>query len=365
MAKFLFIDDKMINILTQEENASGGAAVQAFGWIRGLEELGHDIYLLTKYHGQPLKEQVQHMKIIKWFDMNKGIKLFRWIYYRLPYFYKTIKKVSPDYVYQGIPNWNSYFLGIICKLLRTKYILRISNDYFLDQRFNVRHSKFHKFFLMRGIKSAYCILCQNDYQYSVISKNFPGKRVFKISNPIVLQKNEIVQYEKRKHIAWLGLFQYQKNLELLYQIASALHQETFVIAGKASTKCDETTLKYLDHLKKRNNVRFVGFLERNEVPEFLSESKFLLNTSRYEGFSNTFLEAMAVGTPIISSDAVNPDEIIPKHQLGIIYKDLPDLLQQYGSLNSDIGRKMSENAYSYVSANHGHLTLSKKLLEIL
>ncbi|WP_394334865.1 hypothetical protein [Aquiflexum balticum] len=35
--------------------------------------------------------------------------------------------------------------------------------------------------------------------------------------------------------------------------------------------------------------------------EFLNQAKFLLSTSRYEGFSNTFHESMIVGTPILTT----------------------------------------------------------------
>ena len=58
---------------------------------------------------------------------------------------------------------------------------------------------------------------------------------------------------------------------------------------------------------------------------FLKEAKFLLSTSRYEGFSNTFLESMVVGTPILTTPAVNPDSIISDFELGYIYQDAEDL----------------------------------------
>lgn len=47
MAKFLFYDEMIINILAKDERPSGGAAVQAYGWIRGLLDAGEEINVLT------------------------------------------------------------------------------------------------------------------------------------------------------------------------------------------------------------------------------------------------------------------------------------------------------------------------------
>jgi glycosyltransferase involved in cell wall biosynthesis len=124
-------------------------------------------------------------------------------------------------------------------------------------------------------------------------------------------------------------------------------------------------LNSLQQLKQLPNVRFVGFLERDQVLPYLAKAKFLLNTSHYEGFSNTFLEAMSVGTPIITSENVNPDHIITKHKLGIVYKDVPDLQQQYASLSPEKYEVLSGNAFQYVVQQHDYKLLSRQLLSLL
>jgi len=364
MARFLFYDDKIINILLQEEKPSGGAAVQAYGWIRGLAEAGQDIYVMTNNNRSgSLKEECKDINLIPLYDPKKGIRWLRWLYYRLPYIYKKIKHTNPDYLYQGIPGWTSFLLGIICRKLNIKYILRISNDYLLDSRFYKNYSKTHRFFQRLGINATYCILCQNDYQLSIIKNEFPGKIAIKIPNPIFLKNNlTVVDVSSRQYIAWLGLYQYQKNLQLLYEIAYLLKEEQFLIAGKELDDCEEETRYYLDKLKQLPNVKFTGFLSREQVLPFLSKAKFLLNTSHYEGFSNTFLEAMSVRTPIMSSQKVNPDSIITKHNLGIVYQDSSDLQKQYLCLTSEAYEVMSNNTLNYVVQQHDYRILSERLI---
>jgi glycosyltransferase involved in cell wall biosynthesis len=368
MAKFLFYDDRLINIFLQEEKPSGGAAVQAYGWIKGLLDTGHDVYILTHWNDNvQLKEDCRELKIMPLFDQEKGIRWLRWLYYRLPFVYKRIKQTKPDFFYLGIPGWTSSLFGIICYLLQVKFIIRISSDIVLDDRPYKPLSIAEKFLQRIGFKLSYCILCQNDYQLGVIKKEFPQKRVIKLTNPFFsITSNYVESVGSRQYIAWLGIFRYPKNLKLLYEIAFLLKEEQFVIAGSKGTNgLDTETFTYLGKLKQLSNVRFIGFLNRKQVLPFLQNAKYLLNTSRYEGFSNTFLEAMSIGTPIITTNKVNPDSIISKFNLGVVYSDPADLKDQYLSVTEEAYRGLTQNCLNYVSKNHNYKSLAEKLVQSL
>ncbi|UCS95911.1 glycosyltransferase [Echinicola marina] len=366
--RFLFLDAKIINIISKNEKPSGGAAVQSFGWAKGLVETGHEVFIMTDLiKGGELKEEVKDLQLIPLYDERKGLRWIRWIYYRFPDLYTKIKKIQPDYLYQSVPGWSSFLIGIICKQLGVKYILRISNDYFLDDRFKNMHSTLHGFFMKLGMGMTDIILCQNDYQLGQLQKKHPHIRTKKITNPILYQSNNslVGDKKKRKYIAWLGIFQSQKNLKLLYEIATILTDTHICIAGKETSKIDKTSLLYLNKLRTMPNVTFMGFVDRNGVLPFLKGAKFLLNTSHYEGFSNTFLEAMTVGTPILSTPNVNPDGIIDRHQLGLIYANANQLSSQLDSLKPEEYKQLSENVIDYVSKNHNYKILAKNLVNIL
>ncbi len=338
--------------------------MQTFSWIRGLTKVGQEVYILTGNDtGAVLKEEYREFKIVPLYDNQKGIRWIRWGYYRLPYLYNTVKQVKPDYLYQSVPGWASFFIASFCHLLHIKYLLRISNDNLLDERINKHHSKLKRLFLEMGIKMAHCILCQNGYQLDQIRKKYPTKQAIKIPNPIFLTHPQSAgSFQERKYIAWVGLFQYQKNLGLLYKIASSLTGEQFRIAGKELPGADADTQLYVSKLRELPNVEFSGFLSRKEIPTFLAKAKYLLNTSHYEGFSNTFLEAMTVGTPIISSAKVNPDGFIQANRLGIVYHDVEDLLNQLRTVSPTDYVQMSANALTYVLQHHDHEVLAKRLL---
>jgi glycosyltransferase involved in cell wall biosynthesis len=141
--------------------------------------------------------------------------------------------------------------------------------------------------------------------------------------------------------------------------------ESFLVAGLAPSNPDPETGTYIEKLNDLSNVNFVGTVSRNEILDFFKKAKFLLNTSRYEGFSNTFLEAMCTGTPILSTAMVNPDGIISKYGLGYIYKDPTDIQGFLGTIDDVTYGMLSANCIEFVKNQHNHLHLGRKLLNFL
>jgi len=367
MARFLIIDEKIINLMQVNEKPCGGAAVQTYGWILGLIDEGQEVLVMTKADDKTvLKEECRNIRIVPMYDFNKGIRWLRWIYYRLPYTYKKIKAAKPDYIYSGIAGWTTLLLAMTCRMLHVKYIQRISSDAHLDKRFRDTYSAMHHFILYWGLRMSHHILCQNNYQLLKIKKKFPHKSAIKIFNPHYLKNpGEFNNDHSGGYIAWLGIYRQAKGLKLLYQIASVLKHEQFMVAGKTGANCDEETLTYLEKLQHLPNVAFPGYLERTQVLPFLAKAKFLLNTSYFEGFSNTFLEAWAVGTPVLSTVNVNPDSIISNHNLGIVYNEVFDLCRQHATLSRELYQLMSENARQYVAHYHGYRIVTRQLLSYL
>lgn len=360
MAKFVFYDANINKLLAKDEDGVGGASIQSYNWIRGLLALGHEVSVSTYGDGEQLNSTELEINYVPFYDNNKGIRWIRWIYYRFPSIYKNLKKVSPDYFYESIPSWGSLLIGLICNRLKIKYIIRLSNDNTLD----AKNRKTDYWILKLGINRCDYLLCQNDYQFNQAERAFPGKKILKITNPFVLRKEGKIAGPKT-YIAWVANFRYVKNLRLLYEIAELMDNQQFKIAGVYSNKEDAETTLYLEKLSSLRNVDFVGYIKREKIFEFLSKAKFLLNTSRYEGFSNTFIEAMSVGTPVLSTNNANPDEILYKNRLGIIYTNSNDLKLQLENLPKTEYLQMSEDAIQYVKGNHDHIQLSKQLVDFL
>lgn len=367
MKKILFTDGKIAELIVENGSPRGGSIVETFVWIRALNELGFKIQILRDANDlRRIMPEFSWIEIRPSYSQTKGLKWLRWPFYRLPKLYQSLKASNPDFVYDSMPGWSSCFTAYICKILKIKFVMRLMNDNMLDNRVKITHSSFERLLLYKAFKLADAILPQNQYQHERINELFPGKNVGSFFPPFVIDFQYLKLKESPKgYIAWVANFRYQKNLKLLFEIASVITTYQFKIAGAALSYMDEETALYVERLKTLKNVEFVGVVKREEILEFFSKATYLLNTSHYEGFSNAFLESMATGTPILTTGNVNPDGIVNKHGLGLIYSS-PDVLKTLLQKTSlDDYREMSQNCIDYIQNHHGHLYLGKKLVGFL
>jgi len=356
------------NVLLKSEKPSGGAAVQGYAWMCGLLDSGQQVMAMTNIKkGLELKSEAKRILLLPLYNPQKGVRWIRWVYYRIPYIYKTLKKHKPDYLIQSIPHWSSFLLSLICASLKIKLIIRVSCDHLIEDRFYQFYGRTHKVLMNLGFFYSYAIICQNDYQYYILKKKFKKKKISKFGNPFINNAVEdLLPYKERIYIAWVGLFQSQKNMRLLFEIATLLKNEQFKIAGKANfVDIDAETKHYIKQIKKLQNVEFVGYLNRSQLILYLKKAKFLLNTSHYEGFSNTFLESMFCGTPILTTKNANPDDIIANYNLGFIYQNPEHLKEIIENIDENNFNNISDNSIQYVKTYHDYQSLAMKLIIFL
>lgn len=134
----------------------------------------------------------------------------------------------------------------------------------------------------------------------------------------------------------------QKGLDILikaFALCSRIHPDWYlVILGKGP---EEENLRHLAKISGvESRVHFLGATEDVE-PFYRAGSLFVL-PSRFEGFPNALLEAMAAGMPVIATDCLSgPREIIRDGVDGILVD--PDDIE---NLSSAMERLMSDDVLS-------------------
>lgn len=362
--RVLFYQDQTIEFFVEGGVPLGGSAMETFVWMKTLSQLDIDVYQFqTSNDRRPTNSENFWIKIIKTYD-DRIRRRWYWFWYRLPVICFLLLRYRIDCVYTAIPTWETFYYATLCRLLGIRHVVRIASDNITSRRDGTEKREIDQIF--KSISLADFIAVQNQYQFKVVGKRFPSARIVLLYNPIEIVKDfHLVKDEMNGFIAWVANFRDVKNMALLYEIAKNLQEESFRIAGEPLTPLESETEVALEKLKELPNVEFVGRVERESILEFFRGAKYLLNTSKFEGFSNTFLEAMITGTPILTTPKVNPDGIIDSFGLGILYVEASDLARKLSSMHRGEYAKLSFNCLNYVAERHDHLHLGKQLKALL
>lgn len=117
-----------------------------------------------------------------------------------------------------------------------------------------------------------------------------------------------------QYLLSLSTLEPRKNLRLLitaYRSAVLEHNAPMlplVLAGRKGWKMDSLLQGIEPEVLER--IRFTGFVADEDLPTLYSRAKGFVFPSLYEGFGIPPLEAMACGTPVISSDAASLPEVL-------------------------------------------------------
>lgn len=118
----------------------------------------------------------------------------------------------------------------------------------------------------------------------------------------------------------IGRLYSEKSLDVLIEAISIIANSGVAIrhfhAGKGS---EETALRALVSKRQLADVfYFVG--EIDNISDFLFDKHLLVHSSKFEGFPNVLMEAMACGKPIVSTDCGDARYIIENGRNGYIVK---------------------------------------------
>ena len=114
-------------------------------------------------------------------------------------------------------------------------------------------------------------------------------------------------------ILYVGTLEPRKNIPSLikafYKLKKKNLQYKLVIAGKKGWKYKEI-FETIDKLNLQNDVVFTGYVSDEDLPALYNAADLFVYPSIYEGFGLPPLEAMACGTPVITSNTSSLPEVV-------------------------------------------------------
>jgi glycosyltransferase involved in cell wall biosynthesis len=179
-------------------------------------------------------------------------------------------------------------------------------------------------------------------------------------------KKTDVEKKTPPRVLWVGTIKpLWKQPNLFLEVAKKIPETQFIMIGGRSLD-NEFFLKIKHEAESIPNLEFKGFIPLSRIEEFFKEASIFVNTSTNEGFPNTFLQAWANYTPVISLN-IDPDEIICKYTLGFHSKNFEQFIRDLQLLldDSDLRQKMGSNGRKYVEDNHDFDLIMERYIALL
>lgn len=144
-----------------------------------------------------------------------------------------------------------------------------------------------------------------------------------------------------RFILYLGTLEPRKNLPTLIRAYARLRSagvggHTLVLAGAPGWQHEAISRLLVAH-RLGEHVRLLGYVDPEELALCYNAADLFVYPSLYEGFGLPVLEAMACGTPVVSSNAASLPEVVGEAGLLVDPLDESQLAEAIGRALNDAG----------------------------
>ncbi|MEZ4859136.1 MAG: glycosyltransferase [Flavobacteriaceae bacterium] len=325
----------------------GGAERSTAILSQMLESLGHTVHIVITKDAvdYPFAGSLLNLGVYK-----KGtIKILR-IINRLLIFKKYLKKHHFDFIIDNRTRSTNIkeliYLKYLYKNIPLIYVVRSAElkMYFPSWEW-IAKKMIQKSVHIIGVSKGIAIK---------INKYYRTEKAIFIYNPITINNEIPFQPVKKPFAIFVGrLDQFVKNFTLLleaYKMSTIWEKGVHLkIFGKGP---DETFI--LEEIKRLHLENFVTLepFTSNILP-CMKAANFLALTSRFEGFPRVLIEALSVGTPVVSVDCeTGPSEIISHNHNGLLVENnnVTKLANAFSSMIDDkiLYNKLKNNSIASI-----------------
>lgn len=314
------------------ECCQGGAEYQ----YKILEQHLDGIYSINYLFRYPSRVYQRNYITYDYF-FRKNYNAFIWTdFFKI---YNLISRFSPDIIYKRGVNYITAVGVRYANIHKKKMVIHIALKEDVEPfKLQFKGSSFLEFSNKTlgkyAIKNTDRIICQARYQRDLLEKNYKRKCDLILPNFHPVPENGIGKTFPIK-IVWVANFKRWKRPELFVELAERLQHRSdvkFIMIGRAGASDWEKRL--FDRMNRITNFQYLGELPIRKVNEILSRSHIFVNTSRYEGFPNTYIQAWAREIPVVGLN-VDPDGFIEQQKIGFHSRTFDQMLKDIQLLIND------------------------------
>jgi len=269
---------------------------------------------------------------------------------------KIYDKIGAD-IYLGLGNHDlNANLAFYCRHRNKKFVMisGSDHDFIAAREARTKSTDIYsqlRFLMVYTIENANLIFVQTEKQATLASSLF-GREAVVIPNPV----DTAPRFERAsmpRTILWIGKSDDRvKQPELFIELARRKSGCEFLMIMNLAI--DSIHRRILQQAKDVPNLKILTYVPYEQVEKYFAEAILLVNTSLFEGFPDTFLQASKYGIPVVSL-RVDPDGMLSKHGCGIeCGNDFERMVRELTGLLNDEGRRRETgvNCMHYLRMHH-------------
>ena len=290
----------------------------------------------------------------------------RWIFYTKK-INNSLRELKPDIIYTRFYSSWSGVASIYAKQNDKIHIWALASDNDLAPKRNSIIRPFdwtEKRWVKRAFMNASVIVTQNGLQQRLLKEKFQREGFLFRQSAMVENSIAIKKSTSKITVSWVANLKPLKRPELFLKLVESMKDNSqieFLMIGRPHKGYDEMIA---DVENKNSNFRYLGELSNEKVNDILVSSHILVNSSDYEGFSNTFVQAWMRKVVVISFNS-NPDYLLTDKELGFVCNDLKKVKEIIVNLsnNQELLFERGERAYQYAIEHHSYEKNIEKLMK--
>jgi glycosyltransferase involved in cell wall biosynthesis len=277
----------------------GGAELQQSMVAPELARRGYDVSMISMDFGQEEGGYLQGVRLLKMHAPDAGVPVVRFVHPRFTSLWAAMKRADADVYYQRTSAVQTGFMAAFCRMHGRKSIHAGASDLdFVPGRQDIRLRR-DRMIYEYGLRHVDRLFVQNPFQQKAARENY-GRESVLVPNCFAPAPGS--KADPRGYVLWVATVRPSKRPELLHEIARRLPRHRFVMVGGSDSDARGRAFAEGARAAMRSlpNATVHGFLPFAEADRLFDGARLVINTSTYEGFPNTFLQAWSRGIPIVS-----------------------------------------------------------------
>jgi glycosyltransferase involved in cell wall biosynthesis len=204
--------------------------------------------------------------------------------------------------------------ALICRQLGRRFVSVVASSSDLDRPWGTASGVLRWLYPL-GLKLAHAVVCRTKEQQELLLRRYGRHGVLiRTGYPIPsAQRGETAG--GRSEVLWVGRLHPVKRPGRFLDLAERFPDLRFIMIGMT----DSTQRELLETVRARtrsiSNLTYVEDVPWRQCEAWFRGARILVNTSEYEGFPNTFVQAALAEIPIVSL-SVDPDGVLSRRDLG-------------------------------------------------